>query len=126
MESFQGTKIEKDRKGMSQLADLPPLEDTKIAVGAYLKLGFGICRQMAVIVGACMERAIREGKAPNWQGVEIRANYKGLGHVWTHLKGKNGREIVVDPARGYIGEVDNSGWDYQRGYENHIFGVPGT
>ena len=105
---------------------LPPLQNEKIYLGTYLKLGIGVCRQQATIVAACMERAISEGRAPGWLGVELRANkIKSFwGHAWAANMRSDHRTFVSDPARHYYGEEAGGTWNYGLGYESHVFGHP--
>ena len=105
---------------------LPPLQNEKVYLGTYLKLGIGVCRQQATVVAACMERAISEGRAPGWLGVELRANkIKSLqGHAWAASLRSDRHIIVSDPARRYYGEEAGGTWNYGLGYETHAFGRP--
>jgi len=116
---------------LEQTAQLPPLKNEKFSVGNYLALGYGVCRQQAVTLGACMERAINEGQTTDWvKGAEIRANLANPtdGHAWVALLNKNGVTYIYDPAQNYPGPEDlaTSHWPYRKGYENHKFGEPGT
>ncbi len=112
------------------LAILPKhgkLADEKIEVGVYSSLRAGVCRQMGVILGACMERAISKVELPGYKRVEIRANMDiPGGHLWIVMQDNQGREIVYDPAQHYHGEQDRGQWNYKKGYENHVFGVPNS
>lgn len=113
------------RSGLKDIMNAGALSDKKVAVGTYLRIGVGVCRQQGVILAACMERAISEGKAPGWKGVEIRANQDIiLGHVWAVLKDDKDNEVVFDPALKYNGSAKRGGWNYRLGYEKHVFGVP--
>lgn len=104
--------------------------DKKVNVGVYITMGVAICRQQATIAAACMERAIAQGRAPGWVGVEIRANMNDNvveGHVWMVALRDNGQEEVYDPTAYQLNKRHTMGpWGYQKGYEQHIFGVSGT
>ncbi len=109
---------------------LAPLNGEKIQLGAYLEMGVGICRQQAAVIAACMEKAIRENRAPGWKGgAELRANQNSRGgHTWVFLQRNTGEPYVVDPAQGFLGNPDVPGphWDYNAGYKHHRFGFPGS
>ena len=116
-----------DKETLIKIAKWGLMENVKVDLGTYIKLRAGVCRQQGVLVAACMERAIREGKAPGWKGVEIRANMDiALGHLWAVCLDDKDREHVFDPAQHYGGGPDGGNWNYKLGYENHVFGKPGT
>ncbi len=109
------------KSGLREIAQEGALSNKKIGVGTYLRIGTGVCRQQGVILAACLERAITQGKAPGWRGVEIRAN---IGHLWVVAKDKGGKVSVFDPAQKYYGSAERGRWNYHLGYEKHVFGVP--
>ena len=79
---------------------------------------------MGLIAAACIERAIREGRAPTWRKVEYRGTYGGVDpHAWAAAERLDGEVWAIDPSMGYCGPDDKGFHEYQRGYENHIFGV---
>lgn len=110
-----------------KVAKWGPHKNTKIGIGTYLQIGAGVCRQQGVIVAACMERAIKEGRAPGWKGAEIRANLDTPGgHLWAVCLDDKGKEHIFDPAQHYQGRPDGGNWNYELGYEKHVFGIPDT
>lgn len=116
-----------DKDALVKVSKWGTMENVKVDVGTYIKLRAGVCRQQGVIVAACMERAIKEGKAPGWKGVEIRANMDiSLGHLWVVCLDNKGKEHVFDPAEHYHGVSDGGKWNYELGYEKHVFGKPNT
>jgi hypothetical protein len=103
----------------------PNLANEKIYVGEYLKMEIGVCRQMGLMAAACMERAIKEGRAPVWKAVEYRGLYGGADpHAWAVVERMDGLVVVIDPATGYCGPETKGFYPYSAGYENHTFGKP--
>lgn len=110
-----------------EAAKLGAMQDKKLPVGIYIGMGVMVCNQMGVIEAGMMERAIDQGRAKEYVGVEIRANMdKPGGHLWAVLLNQNGKEEIYDPAMRYHGKAEWGRWNYKKGYENHIFGKPGT
>lgn len=114
---------------LRQLAGMGKMSDKKIYLGWYANAGVMVCRQMGAAAAAVLERAIRQGRAGDWIGSEIRANKdedKRSGHLWAVALHSSGREVVFDPAMRYYGYDVHGYWKYRLGYHNHQFGRPGT
>lgn len=81
--------------------------------GNYVAEGKGVCRHMALVSAAIMERAYRDGVVDGTGIINENLDGKGNGHMWAEYVEESGKRYVVDPAQNYEGGPDpNANWDY--------------
>lgn len=91
--------------------------DSPISLNEFIKKGVGVCRHRSLLAGYLIERLIKEGFLRG--KVSIDRNYiksKG-GHSWARWTRSMGGVIIIDPALGFAGPIEQSErefWDYRR------------
>lgn len=90
----------------------------KVTLDTYIRNKAGVCRHQALLGGYILERLAKEGYIKGQ--VSIDRNFipgKG-GHAWIRYTSGEGRVVILDPARNFIGYLDTvgkgAGWSYER------------
>jgi len=96
--------------------------DELIPLGEFLKKEAGVCRHYALLCAAILERLIDEGHIEGKASVD-RNYINNEGHAWCRYVNPKGEIIIIDPARDYLGNLEDSllsGWNYYRPEDNQI------
>jgi hypothetical protein len=94
----------------------------KVSLGYFIKGGFGVCRQQALLAAYLLEKLQTQTFLKGIK-VSVDRNYDretGDGHAWTRFTAPNGEVYIIDPAQHYVGKLrDTQGeigagrvWDY--------------
>jgi len=93
---------------------LPP--DHLIQLEFFMSFRRADCRAMALLAGVLLERLIDQGHLRGTVSIDRNDDKKTGGHVWARYASPAGIVIIVDPAKNFLGLIDNAGapWDYHR------------
>ncbi len=94
--------------------------DDKVPIDLFIVTKTGVCRHMAITIGAILERMCDEGYLGG--KVNIHRNQSSLGaHAWIRYTASDGKPYILDAMHGYIGSLAKSftsQWNYFMPGEN--------
>jgi hypothetical protein len=71
----------------------------------------GLCRHQGLICAAVLERLHQEHRI-NGTGIINENLIDDDGHLWAEYINRDGRRIVLDPAKNYLGDPEGGPWNY--------------
>jgi len=92
-------------------------DDGKIQLGAYIVKKCGVCRHQALLVAYLLEKFIDDGYLQGTVSFNRNAVDKKGGHGFVRYTNSRGKVIIIDPAKGrggLIEEMPNNKWDYRQ------------
>lgn len=87
------------------------LGDRKVSLENFYREGFGVCRHMALGLGAVLESFIKDGILSGNVSVDrSMGTYKGRegGHAWVRYTNSAGEVLILDPMLNYAGTLVNA------------------
>ncbi len=92
-------------------------EDGKISLGMFLQEGYGVCRHMALLSALLLEKFVDEGHIRGKPSVDRNSCFHSA-HAWCRYKNHSGTVYIIDPAKNFLGTLENSKekmvWGYFR------------
>ncbi|MBI5622100.1 hypothetical protein HY933_04535 [Candidatus Falkowbacteria bacterium] len=107
-----------DKKVAKLLAENNIKQDRKVALEGFVRAGVGVCRHTALLAGYYIEKLIAEGRLHG--NVSVDRNYidQRGGHAWVRYTNPAGQVVILDPARNYLGSLEDAPedarWIYER------------
>lgn len=71
----------------------------------------GLCRHQGLICAAVLERIHQENRIGG-TGIINENLIDNNGHLWAEYINQDGRRIVLDPAKNYLGDPEGGPWNY--------------
>jgi hypothetical protein len=97
--------------------ELEGKEDQKVSLEVYIDKQGGECRHQALLGGYLLERMIDDGLIGGKVSVDRNFVPGQGGHAWIRYTSAEGKVFIIDPARNYIGELEDTSeyrWFYER------------
>lgn len=97
--------------------------DDKVHIDCYISARAGVCRHMALVCAAMLERMVDEGLLRGKVSND-RNSIAGVGaHAWCRYTSSSGDVVILDPMQGYFGKLEEAprsgGWKYARPNEGN-------
>lgn len=92
-------------------------KDGKISLGIFLQEGYGVCRHMALLSALLLEKFVDEGHIRGKPSVDRNSCFHSA-HAWCRYTNYSGTVYIIDPAKNFLGTLQNSKekmvWEYFR------------
>lgn len=82
--------------------------DRKVGLGKYIEMHGGVCRHQSLLGAYLLEKLKSEGLLEGKVSVDRNSVPMQGGHAWIRFTDKDGNVHIIDPAKKYIGILNNA------------------